>query len=143
MIIKKALLLIGHGSKLPYSKEFMINILKKFKERNIFSGNVFIGLIEFNHPTIPESLKEIMNLGFKKIVVLPVFLAHGTHTKKDIPRILQLKTNNIENENHHSHHHIHNEIINIPNDVEIIYEDPIGSHDKIIDILIEKINAYI
>ena len=144
MTTKKALLLVGHGSKLPYSKEFMINILEKLKKKNIFSGNVYVGLMEFNHPTIPESLKEIISSGFKKIIVLPVFLAHGTHTKKDIPKILQLNSNNIENhEEIHSHHshHISNEKIEIPNDVEIIYKDPIGPHDKIIDILLEKINS--
>lgn len=144
MTTKKALLLVGHGSKLPYSKEFMMSILEKFKKKDIFSGNVYIGLMEFNHPTIPESLKEIISSGFKKIIVLPLFLAHGTHTKKDIPKILQLNSNNTKgHEEIHSHHshHISNEKIEIPNDVEIIYKDPIGPHDKIIDILLEKINS--
>lgn len=153
MSIKKSLILIGHGSKLPYSKEFLISISDKLKKRNIFEGDIYIGLMEFNTPTIRDALKQAIDSGSKKIIVIPVFLALGTHTTKDIPKLLGLSYDQLKNENikshdsHiHSHHghthcheHIHEENIIIPNDVEIIYKNPLGSHDKIVDIIEEKL----
>lgn len=157
---KEALLLIGHGSRLPYSKNLLLELVEKLKLRNIYSGEIYIGLMEFNHPTIPEGLQNALKSGAKKIIVVPVFLAYGTHTIKDIPRILNLNNKNIDNKlkkidnndeicihahNHtNGHHHDHelqelNNEINIPEDVEIIYKQPFGSDDKLVDIIIERI----
>ncbi|MBZ3935597.1 sirohydrochlorin nickelochelatase [Methanimicrococcus blatticola] len=88
-MVKETLLLVGHGSKLPYSKQLILDVAEKVKARNEFE-NVEIGLMEFNEPSIPDALKKIIDGGSKKIIVVPVFLAPGTHTEKDIPRILGL-----------------------------------------------------
>ncbi len=94
-MVKETLLLVGHGSKLPYSKQLILDIAEKVKAKNEFE-NVEIGLMEFNEPSIPDALKKIIAGGSKKIIVVPVFLAPGTHTEKDIPKILGLvKENNL------------------------------------------------
>ncbi|WNY26993.1 sirohydrochlorin nickelochelatase [Methanolapillus ohkumae] len=98
---KETLLLVGHGSKLPYSKQLLMDVAEKVKNSGRFE-NVEIGLMEFNEPTIPQSLKKIIAGGSKKITVVPVFLAPGTHTEKDIPRILGLLK---DNQDHHQHCH--------------------------------------
>ncbi|MEO2118065.1 MAG: sirohydrochlorin nickelochelatase, partial [Methanocaldococcus sp.] len=85
----EALVLVGHGSRLPYSKELLVKLAEKIKEKNIFPI-VEIGIMEFNEPTIPQAIKNAIEQGAKKIIVVPVFLAHGIHTKKDIPKLLGL-----------------------------------------------------
>ena len=135
--------MVGHGSRLPYSKELLVTLAEKIKEKNIFPI-VEVGLMEFNEPTIPQAIKNAIEQGAKKIIVVPVFLAHGIHTKKDIPRLLGLIEDNgeehhHEHEHHHHHHHHHeHEKLEVPEDVEIIYREPIGADDRIVDIIIDR-----
>lgn len=166
-MVKETLLLVGHGSKLPYSKQLVLDVAEKVKARNEFE-NVEIGLMEFNEPTIPDALKKIIEGGSKRIIVVPVFLAPGTHTEKDIPRILGLlkeeekkdeksccghnhehhgHEHNHEHHNHehghghhhgHGHRHHHGDPVDVPDDVEIIYKKPLGADDRIVDIVMER-----
>jgi sirohydrochlorin ferrochelatase len=41
-----------------------------------------------NQPAIPEGLRSFEGTRVKRIVALPLFLAHGVHTREDIPREL-------------------------------------------------------
>jgi sirohydrochlorin cobaltochelatase len=141
----EALVLVGHGSRLPYSKELLVKLAEKVKERNIFPI-VEIGLMEFNEPTIPQAVKKAIEQGAKKIIVVPVFLAHGIHTTRDIPRLLGLidedehehEHEHSHGHHHHHHHHHEHEKLEIPEDVEIIYREPIGADDRIVDIIIDR-----
>ncbi|ACX72387.1 cobalamin (vitamin B12) biosynthesis CbiX protein [Methanocaldococcus vulcanius M7] len=136
----EALVLVGHGSRLPYSKELLVNLAEKIKEKNLFPI-VEIGMMEFNEPTIPEAVKKAIDQGAKKIIVVPVFLAHGIHTTRDIPKMLGLIEDTHEDDHHHHHHHHHHhdfEKLEIPEDVEIVYREPIGADDRIVDIIIDR-----
>ena len=141
----EALVLVGHGSRLPYSKELLVKLAEKVKEKNMFPI-VEIGMMEFNEPTIPQAVKKAIEQGAKKIIVVPVFLAHGIHTTRDIPRLLGLideEEHEHEHEHSHGHHHHHHhhhehEKLEIPEDVEIIYREPIGADDRIVDIIIDR-----
>ncbi len=146
----KALVLLGHGSRLPYSKQIVGDIAEKIKERNIYDV-VEIGMMEFNEPTIPQAINKVIEKGAKKIIVVPVFLAHGNHTKRDIPTILgMLKEEEHEHHHnnngecghgHHHHHHHHGEPMDLPEDVEIIYREPLGADDRIVDIVLDRANG--
>jgi len=133
--------LVGHGSRLPYSKELLIKLAEKVKEKNMFPI-VEIGLMEFNEPTIPQAVKKAIEQGAKKIIVVPVFLAHGIHTTRDIPKLLGLideeEHEHSHGHHHHHHHHHTDEKLEIPEDVEIIYREPIGADDRIVDIIIDR-----
>ena len=131
----EALILVGHGSRLPYSKEVVSKIAEKIRERNIYPI-VEIGMMEFNEPTITQAVKRAIEKGAKRIIVVPVFLAHGNHTKRDIPKILGIYNGEEEEESHHHHHE--EEKLEIPEDVEIIYREPIGADDRLVDIIIDR-----
>ena len=135
----EALVLVGHGSRLPYSKELVTKIAEKIRERDIYPI-VEIGMMEFNEPTISQAIKKVIEKGAKRIIVVPVFLAHGNHTKRDIPKILGIYDGEEEESHHHEHHHHHHhdEPVEIPEDVEIIYREPIGPDDRLIDIVIDR-----
>ena len=100
MSVKETLLLVGHGSKMPYSKQLLVDLAEKIRARGKFE-NVDIGVMDFNEPTIAQSLKKAIDGGSKRITVMPVFLAPGIHTTQDIPRILGLL--NEEEECTHDH----------------------------------------
>ena len=142
----EALILIGHGSRLPYSKDVVSKIAEKIKKKNIYPI-VEIGMMEFNEPTITQAVKKAIENGAKRIIVVPVFLAHGNHTKRDIPKILGIcngeedHDHNHGHDHHHHHHHHHHhedEVLEIPEDIEIVYREPMGDDDRIVDVVVDR-----
>jgi sirohydrochlorin cobalto/nickelchelatase len=80
------ILVLGHGSSLPYNRE-LVESLAQMISRDI-SGPVRTAYLNMNHPDIQEGLKSFAGTNVKKIVALPLFLAHGVHTREDIPKEL-------------------------------------------------------
>jgi sirohydrochlorin cobaltochelatase len=80
----------------------------------------------------------------EKIVVIPVFLAHGIHTTQDIPRILGLNNaNESQHQNHgdhDDHHHSHGIEESIIFEGEIIYTKPLGADSRIAEIIKDRVN---
>ena len=77
------ILVLGHGSSLPYNKELVESLANLIGKNH--SGPVKTAYLNMNHPNIPEGLNEFAGTGVSKIVALPLFLAHGVHTRQDIP----------------------------------------------------------
>ena len=86
---KKGMLLVGHGSKLPYNKELIETtadlIAAKTDEYIVKSG-----FMSINAPTVQEQLDAFRKEKIDLLVVVPLFLAKGVHINKDIPEILGL-----------------------------------------------------
>ncbi|RAP53716.1 MAG: sirohydrochlorin cobaltochelatase [Methanosphaera sp. rholeuAM130] len=171
---KTGILLIGHGSRLPYNKEVVRTIAEKYAKTQP-DYTVEVGFMELAQPDIPTAFNKLKETGVNRIIVTPVFLAHGMHTKRDIPTILGLEPadiekelgNNKECEHHHNHeeeehhhdheeghhhhghghghghghhHHHHSEVEKVEFDGEIIYTEPIGADDAIVEIIAERVN---
>ena len=154
-------LLIGHGSRLPYNKEVISTIAEKYAQTNP-EYNVEVGFMELAEPNIPTAFNKLKETGVKKIVVTPIFLAHGMHTKRDIPTILGLEPETLdipcnghshehhhhhhdheEHDHGHHHHHHHDEMETIEFDGEIIYTEPIGADEKLVDIVSNRVNEHL
>jgi len=143
----EALVLVGHGSRLPHSKNVVVEVAEKIKARNIYDI-VEVGMMEFNEPTIPQAIQKVIDAGATKIIVTPVFLAPGNHTERDIPKILGIYEGDGDCHHHHhhdhdcgGHHHHHHhdtEELEIPEGVEIIYRKPMGADDRIVDIVLDR-----
>jgi sirohydrochlorin cobaltochelatase len=137
-------ILISHGSRLKYNSEVLNEILRIFKDKTDYKAT--LGFMENANPNIPTAINDFLkNNNFKNLIVVPVFMAHGVHTKRDIPRILKLptaiKTENKHTHHHHSHSHDHtHEDIEVNFDGNIIYLDPIGSDDLLIEIIKQRID---
>lgn len=80
------ILVLGHGSSLPYNQELVESLARIIQINH--PGPVKTAYLNMNHPDIPEGLKSFANTGVKRIIALPLFLAHGVHTRQDIPREL-------------------------------------------------------
>ncbi len=78
------ILVLGHGSSLPYNKELVESLAQMIGKNH--SGPVRTAYLNMNNPTIPEGLNGFAKTGVLKIVALPLFLAHGVHTREDIPK---------------------------------------------------------
>lgn len=147
---KTAILFIGHGSRLPYNKQIVTEIAQKYQTKHP-DQLVDIGFMELVHPNIPTAFNKLKDQGADKIIVNPIFLANGMHTRVDIPTILKIDTperqkhkphthnhDHQHEDEHHHHHHAKSEPVDF--DGEIIYLPPLGADPKIANIITEKIN---
>ncbi|MBU4138684.1 MAG: sirohydrochlorin nickelochelatase [Euryarchaeota archaeon] len=85
---KFGILMLGHGSSLPYNKELVEETANIIREKHKII--VHTAFLNKDTPDIKEALKELINTGVNRIVALPLFLAHGVHTLQDIPAELGL-----------------------------------------------------
>jgi len=119
---KTCLILIGHGSKLPHNRESLEKLAEILRKRSSFDM-VEICFMVRNKPAIPEALEKVVKQGVAKVVLVPTFLAHGVHTKYEIPEILKTKQKELGLK---------------AQGIEIIYGEPLGSDERIAEIIEEK-----
>ena len=134
-------LLVSHGSRLNYNREFISALFDKFDKTSDYPAN--FGFMELCEPSIPMSINKLASENeIERLIVVPVFIAPGVHTTHDIPHILGLLEAH-EHSHSHSHEHghdHHHDLTPVEFDGEILYPQPIGADDILIDILVEIIN---
>ncbi|RZN37480.1 MAG: sirohydrochlorin nickelochelatase [Methanophagales archaeon ANME-1-THS] len=123
-----AVILIGHGSTLPYNREVLEELRKRLEKREIFKA-VRVAFMQLNSPSIEEVLRTLAQDGMKTIVAQPVFLADGAHTKEDIPEKLKLA--------------FEGDWEDLGNEIKLIYAKPIGVDERIVDILLDRVKEAI
>jgi sirohydrochlorin ferrochelatase len=135
---KIGILLVGHGSRLPYGKDVVSKLGEMYKQKSEYI--VEVGFMNMSKPSIPAAINMLAKQGVEKIIVTPVFLAHGVHTKQDIPHILGLDDGNKHSQDQ-GHHHSHNEeeVEEIHFDGEIIYTEPLGADPRLVDIINDRV----
>ncbi|MCX8150704.1 MAG: sirohydrochlorin nickelochelatase [Candidatus Bathyarchaeota archaeon] len=116
------LVIIGHGSKLPHNRENLEKLADILRQRSQFK-TVEIAFMVRNTPTIPEAIEVIAKRGVKKIVLVPAFLAAGVHTTQEIPELIGMKDKELQL---------------TAKGVQLIYGEPLGSDERIADIIAEK-----
>ncbi|MDG6223492.1 MAG: glutamyl-tRNA reductase [Candidatus Bathyarchaeota archaeon] len=119
---KTALILIGHGSKLPHNRETLDKLAEQIRNHSKVD-TVEIAFMVRNKPTIPETLESAVKNGAKKIVMIPAFIAHGVHTKDEIPEIIKTKQEELGLK---------------AKGVEVIYGEPLGADERIVEIIEDK-----
>ncbi|HOP09327.1 MAG TPA: CbiX/SirB N-terminal domain-containing protein [Candidatus Methanofastidiosa archaeon] len=87
---KRALVLIGHGSRLPYNSEVVSGLARILEERGAWD-EVRYCFNEMNEPNMPDTLDELCrDTEITTIVFFPLFISMGKHTTEDIPRALHI-----------------------------------------------------
>ena len=132
------ILLVGHGSSLPYNNEVIESISEKYIEKTE-NYPIETGFMRLSKPSIPEAFNKLKEKGVTNVIVNPVFLAHGIHTKLDIPTALGLNPEPIEN--YPEPNVSKTDIVTF--DGEITYLEPIGADEKIVDIIYNRIQKYL
>src|SRR4030066_1454150 len=119
---KVALVLIGHGSKLPHNRENLVKLAEILRRKSRFK-TVEISFMVRNTPTIPEAIESIAKRGIRKVVLVPAFLAAGVHTEQEIPEMIGLKGEESSLK---------------ARGIEIMYGEPLGADERIAEIIEEK-----
>jgi sirohydrochlorin cobaltochelatase len=133
---KIGVVLVGHGSRLPYGKDVVSKLGEMYKQNSDYL--VEVGFMNMSKPSIPAAINMLAKQGVQKIIVTPVFLAHGVHTKQDIPHILGLDDSH-EHGHGHGHSHHEEEAEEIEFEGEIIYTEPLGADARLVEIISDRV----
>ncbi len=123
---KKGMLLVGHGSTMPYNKELVEKTASLITSQNT-DFIVKCGFMNMNKPTIRESLNDFRHEPIDALVVVPLFLAKGVHIEKDIPGEIGLPEG------------IKKGTFTLNGrSVPLLYADPIGSDPLLADLMVKN-----
>jgi precorrin-8X/cobalt-precorrin-8 methylmutase len=118
------IILVGHGSpkKDANNLERMADLLHKALHPGCSERCVRAAYMQFAQPDIPAVIDACAAEGADKIIIHPFFLYSGMHVTKDIPEMIgaarQMRPG-----------------------VEFIYTEPLGLHEHLVKIVLERINA--
>ena len=123
---KKGLLLVGHGSSLPYNKQIVEETARMVsrKDPGYIVKSAFMNM---NRPTIREALDEFKKEDVDSIIVVPLFLARGVHINKDIPEVLGLKEGSYRGS-----------LLKNGSEIPLVYADPIGSDPLLAELMLKN-----
>ncbi|MGE0269318.1 MAG: sirohydrochlorin chelatase [Candidatus Omnitrophota bacterium] len=87
-MLKKAVLVISHGSRSSKTKEEVVQLLEHLKGKTDFNILEY-AFLEIESPSIPEGIDRCVKQGADEIAVLLNFLNSGRHVDEDIPVIVE------------------------------------------------------
>ena len=88
----ETLILIAHGSRLTQSNDEVRALTTKLRDRSAGRyGKVDCAFLELAEPSIPQAIDAAVSAGSSRVVLLPYFLASGTHVSMHIPEIIAQK----------------------------------------------------
>jgi precorrin-8X/cobalt-precorrin-8 methylmutase len=116
------IILIGHGSprKDANNLEHIGRLLHAAIHPCCEKNCVKVAYLQFAYPYIADAIKECVLSGAKKIIIHPYFLSSGMHVTKDIPEIIK-------------------EAKDMYPDIEFVYTEPLGIHEKLMQVVMERI----
>jgi len=128
---RTGLLLVGHGSKLPYNKE-LIESTAALIARQHPEYLVRPGFMSMNEPSVDEALDAFKKDEIDLLIVVPLFLAKGVHILQDIPELLGLPEGAKKGTFAHA-----------TGAIPLVYADPIGGDPLLADLMVKNAEAAI
>ncbi len=118
------ILIVGHGSpkKTANNIEHVAGLLHNMIHPDCGKNCVSVAYLQFANPDILEAITECVRQGAKKIIIHPYFLSNGMHVSSDIPEIIKDAERKYPG-------------------VEFVYTEPLGIHDKMAQVVLERIHA--
>ncbi len=80
----KGILLFGHGARNAEWAAPFVRIRDEIRQREPATP-VEMGFLELMRPTFDEAVDALVSVGATELVVVPIFMAAGSHIKKDLP----------------------------------------------------------
>jgi len=120
--MKRALLLLAHGSPVPEALEPVRRAADAIRERPTEFTEVTIGYLECNDPDIPKAIRQCVEAGCQEIVVVPYFLHLGAHVAEDLPGLLRAAMDRHP-------------------DVRFLLADYLGTSPRLTDVLVYRADA--
>jgi len=125
---KKGMLLVGHGSTMPYNQELVEKTAAMIQAKNS-DFIVKCGFMNMNKPSIKESMEAFRKESIDALVVVPLFLAKGVHIEKDIPGEIGLPEGVKKGAFQMN-----------GKSIPLVYADPIGSDPLLADLMMKNAN---
>ncbi len=122
--MKESILLLGHGSpkKDANKLDHMAVMLHTMLHAGCTEDCVKVAYLQFAEPGIMDTIRDSVAKGARKVVLHPFFLSAGLHVTKDIPEMIE-------------------EARGLYPEVTFIYTEPLGIHEKLAHIVMERISA--
>ena len=125
-MIMKGMLLVGHGSTMPYNKE-LVETTGKLIAAQTKEFIVKCAFMNMNTPSIEDALLDFKKEKIDALVVVPLFLAKGVHIEKDIPGVIGLPEGVKKG----------TFALN-GKSIPLVYADPIGSDPLLADLMVKN-----
>ncbi|MCP5265800.1 MAG: CbiX/SirB N-terminal domain-containing protein [Burkholderiaceae bacterium] len=84
---RRAIVFFCHGSRKPQWREPFDRLLAEF-QRRCPDTPAALSFLELMTPGLPETIEAMVSQGARKVTVVPLFLAPGSHTRVDLPAML-------------------------------------------------------
>lgn len=117
----RAILLVDHGSRVESANRLIENVAEAIRERRP-ERVVEFAHMEIASPSIAEGIAACAAAGARSIDLHPYFLAAGRHTSESIPALVD-------------------KALKKHPDLEVRIGEPLGFDPKIIEIVLERIEA--
>ena len=118
--MKRAILLVDHGSRRKEANALLEEIAAQIRERA--AGSIVeVAHLEIAEPDIAEGIEACVKQGATRIVVHPFFLGPGRHTSEDIPAQVESAAQRHPN-------------------VQIRISEPLGNHAALIDVILDRVS---
>jgi len=118
------IIIAGHGSprKEANNIEQVAGLLHGKIHPGCSAHCVRVAYLQFAEPDIMQAITDCVKDGAKKIIIHPYFLGSGMHVTTDIPGIIEEARGKYDG-------------------VEFVYTEPLGIHNKMAEIVLERISA--
>jgi sirohydrochlorin cobaltochelatase len=84
----KAIILFGHGSRDPLWRQPMDAVAQRIGAQQP-QRPVRCAFLELQAPDLATVVSELVALGVRELVVVPMFLGVGRHAREDLPALLE------------------------------------------------------
>jgi sirohydrochlorin ferrochelatase len=81
-----AVILVAHGSRAEGTREAHLDLASELARE--LDAPVVAAFLELSDPDIPSAIDAAVAAGADRLVLVPYFLHHGNHTRRDIPVIM-------------------------------------------------------
>jgi precorrin-8X/cobalt-precorrin-8 methylmutase len=118
------IIIAGHGSpkKDANNIEQVAGLLHNMIHPACSDDCVRVAYLQFAEPDIAQAITSCVDDGAKKVIVHPYFLSSGMHVTSDIPEIIDKAKKKYP-------------------DVEFVFTEPLGVHNKMAQVVLERINS--
>lgn len=87
-IPKTGIIILAHGTKLKKANNILVELIKTIKRKARWDI-VEPAYLQFCEPNFLKSIKNVINKGCRRIIIVPFFLIKGNHVSRDIPQAIR------------------------------------------------------
>jgi sirohydrochlorin ferrochelatase len=119
--VSRGILLVDHGSRLEAANALLLRIAEAVGRRR-GDAIVEVAHLELEEPSLASALERCVARGARELVVCPYFLGPGSHTRRDIPRLVEAARA------------AHPEL-------RVTIAEPLGFDERLVDVVLARVDA--